>query len=99
METIFTFRDIESTEALKEHTLSKLEKLKKYLVKPQTAHVILGVKKFNHHAEITIDANGVQYVGHETSENMYTSIDEAVHKLERQLVKYKEKLKSHHANK
>src|SRR3989338_789489 len=94
METTFTFRNIESTEALKSHTLTKLEKLKKILVKPEKAHVILVVKKFNHQVEITINANGTQYVSHEVSENMYTSIDEAVHKLERQLGKYKEKLKS-----
>lgn len=99
METTFTFRNIESTDALKSHTLSKLEKLKKLLVKPETAHAILDVRKFHHQVEITINANGIQYVSHHTSENMYTSIDEAMHKLERQLVKSKEKLKNHHLSK
>lgn len=96
METNFTFRNLEASEALKQHTVEKLKKLDKYLVKPTMTHVIFNTERFNHIVEITITANGMQHVSHEKSENMYTSIDNAIHKLERQLKKYKERLKSHH---
>lgn len=95
METTFTFRNIEPTETLKTHTLGKLDKLSKYLIKPTKAHVIFNVERFNHLVEVTLNANGVQYISHEKSEDMYTSIDRAVTKLERQLKKYKEQLKKH----
>ncbi|OGQ05300.1 MAG: ribosomal subunit interface protein [Deltaproteobacteria bacterium RIFCSPLOWO2_01_44_7] len=95
METTFTFRNIEASDALKTHTQTKLEKLKKYLIKPTQAHVIFNVERFNHLVEVTLNANGIQYISHEKSEDMYTSIDKAVAKLERQLRKYKERLKEH----
>lgn len=96
METTFTFRNIEASDALKKHTLQKLKRLKKYLVKATTAHVIFNTERFNHIVELTLNANGIQHVSHEKSEDMYTSIDKAVRKLERQLIKYKERLKNHH---
>lgn len=96
METTFTFRDIESTEGLKNHVLSKFEKLDKYLIKPISAHTILCKDGFQHKAEITIQANGKSYVGIEKTEDMYLSIDHAVEKLITQLKKDKERTKNHH---
>jgi putative sigma-54 modulation protein len=95
METTFTFRNMDTTEALRNHTLDKLDKLTKYLVKPGNAHIIFNVEKFNHVAEITLTANGQRYVGIERSNDMYLSIDGAIRKLEDQLRKYKERLKAH----
>lgn len=97
METLFTFRNLKASEALKTHTLDKLDKISKYLIKPTKAHIIFNVERFNHRVEVTLNANGKQYVSHEKSEDMYTSIDKAVAKLERQLKKYKEQLKEHKA--
>ncbi len=96
METTFTFRNMDSTEALRTHTMEKLTKLKKYIIKPGNAHVIFNVEKFNHIAEITLVANGIRYVGHQQSNDMYTSIDGAMKKLEKQLRNYKERVKGHH---
>ena len=96
METTFTFRNIEASDALKDHTLQKLEKVNKYLIKPTKIHVIFNVEKFNHQVEITLIANGIQYISHEKAPDMYASIDLAIGKLERQLKKYKEQLKKHH---
>lgn len=97
METTFTFRNIDASDALKTHTLGKLQKLGKYLVKPTQAHIIFGMERFHHVVEVVLNANGIQYVSHEKSEDMYTSIDKAVTKLEHQLKKYKERLKEHKA--
>jgi putative sigma-54 modulation protein len=95
MQTTFTFRNLETSEALKSLTLKKLGRLDKYLIKPITAHIIFNVERFQQQIEITLNANGVQYVSHEKTPNMYTSIDGAIAKLERQLKRYKEQLKRH----
>lgn len=95
MQTNFTFRNMDTSDALKTHALEKLDKLNKYLIKPIQAHVIFHVEKFNHIVEVTLTENGKQHISHEKSENMYTSIDKAVAKMERQLRKYKERLKEH----
>lgn len=96
METTFTFRDIEATEGLKEHVLTKFTKLDKYLIKPISAHTILGKDGSAHKAEITILANGIRYVGIGTTNDMYLSIDHALEKLMQQLKKDKERIKDHH---
>ncbi len=96
METSFTFRDIESTEALKNHVLDKFTKLDKYLIKPISAHTVLCKDGSEHKVEITLVANGVRYVGIDKTHDMYLSIDHAVEKLVTQLKKAKEKLKDHH---
>ena len=95
METNYTFRNMEATEALRSHAEVKLAKLKKYLIKPGNAHVIFKVEKHNHIAEITLLVNGTPYISIQSSNDMYTSIDGAIKKLEKQLRNYKERLKDH----
>jgi putative sigma-54 modulation protein len=96
METSFTFRDIEATEGLKDHVISKFEKLDKYLIKPISAHTILCKDGFQHKAEITILANGTKYIGVDKTGDMYLSIDHAIKKIMEQLKKDKERIKNHH---
>ena len=96
METSFTFRDIDATEGLKDHVLTKFEKMDKYLIKPISAHTILCKDGFQHKAEITILANGKRYIGIEKTNDMYLSIDHAVEKIIHQLKKDKEMTKDHH---
>ncbi|MBI4365533.1 MAG: ribosome-associated translation inhibitor RaiA [Deltaproteobacteria bacterium] len=95
IEPTFTFRNIEATDGLRAHTLHKLEKIRKYLVKPITAHIILSIEHLQHCAEITFVDSGIQYVGHAKSPDMYASIDQALDKLTRQLQKHKERVKEH----
>ena len=96
MDTLFTFRDIEATEGLKNHALDKLSKLDKYLIKPISAHTILCKDGAQHKAEITLLDNGIKYIGVEKTNDMYLSIDHAVEKIAAQLKKNKEKVKNHH---
>lgn len=95
LETTFTFRNMDSTEALREHTMEKLTKLDKYLIKPGTAHVIFNMDGSRHVAEITLNIKGGRYIGIETTNDMYTSIDSAVEKLKKQIKRTKERIKNH----
>jgi len=61
--------------ALKQYVVDKLEKLEKYMVKPEEIHVIMDVEKIRHSIEIVILANGSRITGKEVSEDMYSSID------------------------
>ncbi|MBI4126304.1 MAG: ribosome-associated translation inhibitor RaiA [Deltaproteobacteria bacterium] len=81
METTFTFRNIEATDGLKDHTLEKMEKLDRFVRKPISAHVIFSVEHITHVAEVTLTADGTRYVGVGKSHDMYPSIDEAIHKI------------------
>ena len=95
IETTFTFRNTEATDALKSHALDKLERLNKFLVKPAACHFIFKVEGARHVAEITLHIKGGRFIGIETSNDMYTSIDGAVDKIRKQISRNRERIKDH----
>lgn len=98
MQLSVTFRNIESREALREYLQEKMSKLKKYLDFPLEANVVLAVEKHRHLAEVTLLANRLIINAQEETEDMFAAIDRVTEKLERQILKYKEKLKRHKSN-
>ena|SRR3989338_3509262 len=96
MELNVTFRHAETSEVLKEHIREKIAKLSKYFIKPVQAHVTLNVEGPRHIAEISLSENHGLFNAREGSHDMYLSVDRVLAKIERQLKKYKEKIKDHH---
>jgi len=95
MQVNVTFRHMDPTDALKEYAQDKLERLEKYIEGPLEVHVVLSTEKFVHVAEVTAQTRGASFAGTDRSEDMYASIDGAVDKIERQVVKYKERVQRH----
>lgn len=96
MQIAVTFRHMESSEAVRSYVEEKLAKVKKYIDEPIDAQVVLSVqKKINHKAEVTMVAKGLTMKSVEEKDDMYAAIDLMVDKIERQLKRYKEKLKRH----
>lgn len=96
MQVNITFRNMFATDALRNHVQEKLEKVvEKYLDKVSEAHVTLSVERYLNHADINLHAGQFHVRGKEKCEDMYASIDMAVDKIERQLKKYKERLRDH----
>lgn len=85
-------KNIEVTNALRETIEKKLLKLDKYFNPNITAHVTLSVQKNRDIIEVTIPFNGVVLRGEEANEDMYSSIDLVVDKIEKQIRKQKTKL-------
>src|SRR5438309_10226530 len=96
MQLNITFRQFGASDALKEYAADKVERVNKYLDRAGEAHVVLSLERHLHHADITIHSAGWVLRGREKSEDMYASIDLAMDKIERQLRRYKERLKHHH---
>lgn len=96
MQMNITFRQIEPIDSLKNYAQDKIERANKYLDKAGEAHVVLSLERHLHHADITITSGRYVLRGREKSEDMYASIDLAMDKIERQLRRYKERLKHHH---
>lgn len=85
-------KNIEVTNALRERVEKKLTKFEKYFNPDTEANATLTVEKNRHIIEVTIPFNGVILRGEEATEDMYSSIDNVVEKLERQIAKYRTKL-------
>ena len=85
-------KNLELTDALKDYTTKRLSKLEKYIEDAKEAQVALSAEGEGHKVEVTIPLNGVLLRGEEASEDMYSSIDLVVEKLEKQIEKYKTRL-------
>lgn len=81
------------SEALRGYVLEKTEALKRYFDRIISVDVVLSVEKerqiADFHAHLT---NRKIIKAHEESPDMYASIDKAINRLKRQLVKYKDQL-------
>lgn len=85
-------KNIEITEALRSIIDKKIARLDKYFNPDVEAQITLGVIKNRHTIEVTIPFNGVILRSEEQNDDMYTSLDLVVDKLERQIRKNKTKL-------
>lgn len=93
MQTQVTFRNVESSEAIKEYAREKVSKVQKYLDGPIEASVTVQVEKHRHQADVNIIASGLKIHSSETTGDLYSAIDLVMDKLERQLRRYRGKLK------
>ena len=88
-----TFRHMESTEALKNHTIDKVSRvLNKYNVKDGVeASATLIVEKRSQSAELRVKSIGFELSAKATNDDLYAAIDEAASSLEAQIRKQKDK--------
>lgn len=87
-------KNIDLTETLKEKAQKKFEKLDRYFDDEIEGKAVFSTQKNNKTVEVTILLPGTILRAEETTEDMYASIDKALSVLERQVRKYKTKLKN-----
>jgi putative sigma-54 modulation protein len=98
MQLSTTFRHMEASSAVREYAEEKLEKIRKYFHRHLLgAHAVFSVERnHNHTAEFNLTLpNGLGVQARETTEDMYSSIDLAVARIERQVRKWKDKIRDH----
>jgi len=95
MQVSVTGRHVEVTEAMKQHVEDKISKLKRHFDHVTDIHVILTVEKLEQKAEATVQISGAKLFADDVKEDMYAAIDNMVDKLDRQIIKHKEKVQSH----
>jgi putative sigma-54 modulation protein len=87
---------MDATEALKSYAKDKLSRIRKYLPDPIAVHVVMSTDRHMHRADVNVQLhNGIRVAGHEITEDMYSAIDLVMDKIERQVKRYKDKLRSH----
>jgi len=89
---------IEVTSALRDYVNSKLSKIEKHFDHVGNVHVVLSVEKKIQKAEATVFISGGELFADAKDENMYAAIDALADKLDRQIIKHKEKQTNYHRN-
>jgi len=82
---------IELTQPLRDYVNEKLERITRHYDRVTDIHVILSVEKQTQKAEATIHVAGNTLFAHAEDEDMYAAIDALADKLDRQILKHKQK--------
>jgi putative sigma-54 modulation protein len=93
MEITVTFRHIDASNSLKAYAEEKMSKMDKYFDFPVEAHIVLAVEKFRRSADVTLNVNGTMIKGVVETEDMYSAIDQVMDKIEKQVKRYREKMR------
>jgi len=87
---------LELTDSLREYVISKMERLERHFDQVSNMDVILSIEKLVHKAEATVPVSGHNLFAYAEDQDMYAAIDALVDKLDRQIIKRKEKVTNHH---
>jgi putative sigma-54 modulation protein len=97
MQLTVTGHHIDLSAALRDYVENKFGKLERHFDNMTDIHCILTVEKLVQKAEATIHLGGATLHADASHEDMYAAIDALVDKLDRQVIRHKEKLTDHHA--
>jgi len=86
---------VEVTDSLRNYIATKLERLERHFDRITNMSVILSVEKQRQKAESTIHISGGEIYADAEHDDLYAAIDRLADKLDRQLIKKKEKTKGH----
>lgn len=98
MNLIIKGKQFEVTDSIENYVRKKMMKLEKYFDQIIEAVATVSVQKNRHIFEVTLQAKRAIIRAEEESGDIYNSIDRVVDRLERQIIKYKEKLYSKFSN-
>ncbi len=95
MQINLTGHHVDITEALRGYVDNKFERLERHFDHVTNVHVVLSVEKLRQKAEATLHVNGADVHADSVQEDMYAAIDSLIDKLDRQVLRHKEKKSSH----
>jgi putative sigma-54 modulation protein len=96
MNLTITGHHLEVTPALRGYVEDKLKRVMRHFDHVIDVGVILAVEKLKHKAEVNLHAAGKDIYVEAVEEDMYAAVDALVDKLDRQVLKHKEKNGGHH---
>ena len=91
MQLSITGHHVDVTDSLRNYVTDKFERIERHDDNITNVHVVLTVEKLVRRAEATLHTSGAEIFADSTHEDMYAAIDALVDKLDRQIVKHKEK--------
>ena len=86
---------VEVTQAIRDYVLAKLERVQRHFDHVIDINVVLSVQKLRQKAEIGVHMRGKDIHVESDDEDLYAAIDLMMDKLDRQIIKYKQKAYAH----
>ena len=90
-----TGHHVDITPALRDYLTSKLERIKRHFDQMMDVNVVMTVSKLIQKVEVNVHVRGRDIFVESTDADMYAAIDNLVDKLDRQIIRHKEKLTDH----
>ena len=87
---------VDVTEAMRNYAQEKVQRLERHYDHITNAHIVLSVEKMRQRAEATLHVSGAELFADADSEDLYAAIDLLIDKLDRQLIRHKEKVIGRH---
>ena len=92
---------LDVTPALREYVVSKLERIRRHFDQVVEVKVLLSVEKQKEkekrqRAECSLRVKGSDLFAESTHADLYAAVDELVDKMDRQVVRHKDRLQDHH---
>jgi len=98
MQVNLTGHHVDITDSLRAYVDEKIAKLERHFDHVTNVHVILSIEKLEKKAEATVHIAGADVFADSVHQDMYAAIDSLVDKLDRQVLRHKEKIKNHRGN-
>ena len=95
MQINLTGHHVDITDSLRGYVSEKFQRLERHFDEINNVHVVLTVEKLRQIAEAKMSVNGGEIFANSEDADMYASIDSLVDKLDRQVIKHKEKRQRH----
>jgi putative sigma-54 modulation protein len=96
MQINVTGHQMDVTEPLRAYAHEKIGRIHKHFDHVIATNVVLHVQKNQHKAEATIHAGGASLSASAEAGDMYAALDALADKLDRQVLRHKEKIRDHH---
>ena len=90
-----TGHHVEVTDAIRDYVTTKLDRVIRHFDNVTSINVILSVEKLKQKAEVTLHVRGKDIFVESDDADMYAAIDSMTDKLDRQVIKYKQKNQDH----
>lgn len=96
MQISITFKNLDSSDAIKSHIHEKFDRLDKMLDYPADAHIVVSIEKLRNIVDINLHCDKLNiYAKEESENNMYAAIDALSDNIKLQIRKHKDKQRRH----
>ena len=95
MQITISGHHLDITDPMRDYVTNKLSKLERHYEQITSTAVILTIEKLQQRAEATVHVSGAELFAVSEHQDMYAAIDSLSDKLDRQLIKHKEKNRGH----